>query len=115
MGYDIIGDVHGCATQLEQLLADRGYQPNDWTGAYWHPDRRVVYIGDLIDRGSEQWRVLELVKNMVDSGSAHIVMGYADCPSTHDSWCRTRTFTGRAGIDLPVTRAHYIIRHTPTH
>ena len=74
-GYDIIGDVHGCATALEDLLTDLGYQPNDWTGAYWHPDRRAVFVGDLVDRGRDQLRVLELVKLMVDGGSAHIVMG----------------------------------------
>jgi hypothetical protein len=74
-GYDIIGDVHGCATALEDLLIDLGYRPNDWTGAYWHPDRRAVFVGDLVDRGPDQLRVLKLVKLMVDGGSAHIVMG----------------------------------------
>ena len=29
----IIGDVHGCATHLTDLLAALGYQENDWTGA----------------------------------------------------------------------------------
>jgi hypothetical protein len=73
--YDIIGDVHGCATQLRTLLGDLGYRPNDWTGAYWHPNRRAVFVGDLIDRGPEQLAVLELVKRMVDAGSAQIVIG----------------------------------------
>jgi hypothetical protein len=73
--YDIIGDVHGCADALKELLADLEYRTNDWTGAYWHPDRRAVFVGDLVDRGPEQRRVLELVKSMVDCGSAQIVMG----------------------------------------
>ena len=51
---------------LEQL------QPN---GAYWHPERQATYVGDLIDRGDQQLRVLEIVTGMVDSGSAQIVMG----------------------------------------
>jgi hypothetical protein len=72
---DIIGDVHGCATKLAALLDTLGYKVNDWTGAYWHPQRRAVFVGDLIDRGGEQLRVLEIVKLMVDSGSAQIVMG----------------------------------------
>jgi hypothetical protein len=74
-GYDIIGDIHGCATHLTDLLAALGYQENDWTGAYWHPERQAIYVGDLVDRGHEQLRVLEIVKRMVDSGSAQIVMG----------------------------------------
>ena len=74
-GYDIIGDIHGCAAPLEGLLADLGYRRNDWTGAHWHPQRRAVFVGDLIDRGPEQLRVLKTVKAMVDAGSARIVMG----------------------------------------
>lgn len=74
-GFDIIGDVHGCATHLTDLLDALGYQANDWTGAYWHPERQAIYVGDLIDRGGEQLRVLEIVKRMVEGGSAQIVMG----------------------------------------
>jgi hypothetical protein len=73
--FDIIGDVHGCATKLVALLDALGYRITDWTGAYWHPHRRAIFVGDLIDRGDEQIRVLEIVKGMVDSGSAEVVMG----------------------------------------
>jgi Calcineurin-like phosphoesterase len=74
-GYDIIGDVHGCANELEALLGDLGYRPDDRTGVYCHPDRRAVFVGDLVDRGPNQLRALDIVKCMVDSGSAQVVMG----------------------------------------
>ena len=74
-GYDIIGDVHGCATELETLLVHLGYRQTDTTGAYRHPQRSAVFVGDLIDRGPGQLRVLRIVKTMVDAGSAQIVMG----------------------------------------
>lgn len=74
-GYDIIGDVHGCADRLEALLSKLGYETTGGTGEYHHPDRQVVFVGDLIDRGPEQLRVLEVAKSMVDAGSAQIVMG----------------------------------------
>lgn len=74
-GYDIIGDVHGCASQLEALLTELGYQKTGGTGEYRHRDRQAIFVGDLIDRGSEQLRVLQIVKDMVDAGSAQIVMG----------------------------------------
>ena len=74
-GYDIIGDVHGCATKLEALLVALGYQKADGTGEYRHPDRQAIFVGDLIDRGDEQLKVLHIVKSMVDAGSAKIVMG----------------------------------------
>jgi hypothetical protein len=73
--YDIIGDVHGCAAKLEALVRDLGYRPDERTGAYRHPQRQAIFVGDLIDRGDDQLRVLEIVKAMVDAGSAQIVMG----------------------------------------
>lgn len=74
-GYDIIGDVHGCADDLEELLIDLDYGVVPSWGAYGHPDRQAIFVGDLIDRGPHQLRVLEIVKAMVDAGSARIVMG----------------------------------------
>ena len=74
-GYDIIGDVHGMATLLEERLGSLDYRIDPDTGAYAHPDRTAVFVGDLVDRGPEQLRTLQLVKAMVDAGSALIVMG----------------------------------------
>lgn len=72
-GYDIIGDIHGCASDLELLLADLGYRDTD--GSYRHPSRRVIFVGDLIDRGPQQLLVLQIVKAMVDTGNALMVLG----------------------------------------
>lgn len=74
-GYDIIGDIHGCAEQLEKLLHTLGYRQDGRGGEYRHPQRRAVFVGDLIDRGAGQRRTLEVVKAMVDGGSAYAVMG----------------------------------------
>jgi len=74
-GYDVIGDIHGCATELEALLDELGYAPDGVDGAYRHPERKAVFVGDLIDRGPEQLRVLEIVKAMVDAGAARMVLG----------------------------------------
>ena len=85
--YDIIGDVHGRATKLRALLGELGYR-QDESGVYRHPDRTAVFVGDLIDRGDEQLEALQLVKAMVDAGSAQIVMGNhefnAICWATED-------------------------------
>lgn len=74
-GVDIIGDVHGHASKLEHRLQDLGYTIDADTGAYRHAERSAVFVGDLIDRGPEQLRVLQIVKAMVDSGSARMVLG----------------------------------------
>lgn len=73
MGYDIIGDVHGHADQLEALLTKLGYSPSK--GAWRHSARTAIFVGDFIDRGPGQLRTLELVRDMIDAGSARAVMG----------------------------------------
>ena len=73
-GFDIIGDVHGCASLLVDLLERLGYRDHG-AGAYRHAERQAIFVGDLVDRGTEQVQVLELVKRMVDDGSAQIAMG----------------------------------------
>ena len=72
-GYDIIGDVHGCATELESLLAVLGYEREGGTGPYRHGDRQAIFVGDLIDRGRSSVRVLQTVKAMVDGGGQMVL------------------------------------------
>lgn len=72
-GYDVIGDVHGCHDQLIELLIALGY--SDTAGAYRHPTRQAIFVGDLIDRGPQQVEVLRTVRAMTDAGSAQVIMG----------------------------------------
>ncbi len=82
MGYDIIGDIHGHATELEALLAKLGYEEK--SGAYRHPDgRQVVFLGDYIDRGPRILRTLEIVRGMVDTGNAYAIMGNHEMNALH--------------------------------
>lgn len=71
--YDIIGDIHGHAAKLEKLLEKLGYRNH--LGCYRHPERKVIFVGDLIDRGSENFKTLEITRAMVDNEQASIVMG----------------------------------------
>jgi hypothetical protein len=74
ISYDIIGDIHGQDAKLEGLLANLGYVS---TGTSYQPPqgRQAVFLGDLIDRGPGQIRVLEIVRSMVEEGSALCIMG----------------------------------------
>ncbi|QQC91893.1 polynucleotide kinase-phosphatase [Streptomyces alfalfae] len=68
--FDIIGDIHGCAAELELLLGKLGYV----NGA--HPEgRTAVFVGDLVDRGPDTPGVLRRVMGMVDAGTALCVPG----------------------------------------
>ncbi len=71
--YDIIGDIHGHADALVMLLKKLGYQHN---GKYYqHAKRQVIFVGDFIDRGPKIKETLQIVRAMVDNGSAKAVMG----------------------------------------
>lgn len=74
LAYDLIGDIHGQAGKLEALLTAMGYTA---TAAGWQAPvgRQAVFVGDLIDRGPEQVRVVEIVRRMVDRGQALAIMG----------------------------------------
>ncbi|MFE2511595.1 polynucleotide kinase-phosphatase [Streptomyces naganishii] len=68
--FDIIGDVHGCAAELEALLGKLGYTDGV------HPEgRTAVFVGDLVDRGPDSPGVLRRVMGMVRSGHALCVPG----------------------------------------
>lgn len=71
--YDLIGDIHGHADELVELLEALGYEKAG--GVYRHPDRKVIFLGDFIDRGPQIRRVLEIVRPMVEAGHALAVMG----------------------------------------
>ncbi len=78
--FDIVGDIHGCRSELETLLVRLGYaltrddqgRPVDAA----HPaGRTAVFVGDLVDRGPDTPGVLRLVMGMVGAGHAVCVPG----------------------------------------
>jgi len=71
--YDIIGDVHGEAALLKKLLKKMGYQKVN--GSYAHPERKVIFTGDFINRGTEIKKTVRMVRAMVESGNALAVLG----------------------------------------
>lgn len=71
--YDLIGDIHGHADELVQLLELLGYEKAK--GSYRHPERKVIFLGDFIDRGPKIRQVLEIVRPMIEEEKALAVMG----------------------------------------
>lgn len=101
--FDIVGDVHGCADELFELLENLGYsireleepRPSDFQLAagrryagfqnvpvsfeVTHPEgRTVVFVGDLVDRGPDSPRALKLAMSMCREGKALAVPGNHD-------------------------------------
>lgn len=79
--FDIIGDVHGCYEELLLLLKKLGYAwgQSEPVPRLRHPgNRRVVFVGDLVDRGPNSLGVLALVKQAVADKMSYCVMGNHD-------------------------------------
>lgn len=72
--FDLIGDVHGCYDELVRLLQKLGYDPR--AGGAKHPaGRRVVFLGDFVDRGPRIADTIRLVMAMTTEGRAYCLPG----------------------------------------
>lgn len=84
--FDVIGDVHGCADELEELLGELSYEVREEVDSalgraplYVHPEgRRAVFVGDLVDRGPRVLDTVRIVATMVGAGEALCVPGNHD-------------------------------------
>jgi protein phosphatase len=130
--FDIIGDVHGCFEELVTLLQQLGYQLSEQTDSDGRSHYQVqppaggklVFVGDLVDRGPKIPEVLRLVMDLVAAGQALCVLG------NHDDKLR-RKLEGR---DIKVThglaesltqleaepaafreQVYQFLKHLPTH
>lgn len=71
--YDIIGDIHGHAEALKKLLHKMDYKEIDHV--WQHSTRKVVFVGDYIDRGPAIRETLQIVRRMVEHDKAIALMG----------------------------------------
>lgn len=105
--FDIIGDVHGCADELIQLLNLLGYAvrtmgdgPERFVQIAPPPGRRAIFVGDYVDRGPRSPDVLRIVIELVRQGHALAV------PGNHDvkflKWLRGSNVRLTHGLDLTV-------------
>lgn len=104
--FDIVGDVHGCADELEALLGRLGY------GVAWMTDegervasvtppagRTLVLVGDLVDRGPRTPDVLRIAIASAQSGGLCV-------EGNHDNklarWLAGRTVTQNNGLKASI-------------
>src|SRR5690242_9069985 len=72
-GYDVIGDIHGHADALRRLLIKLDYR--EIAGVFQHDTRKVIFIGDFVDRGPDQREVLRIARNMYEADTASAILG----------------------------------------
>ena len=71
---DAIGDIHGCYKEMITLIKRMGY--NMSTGVPIHPNgRKIVWLGDLVDRGPKSVDVLKFVRTAVEKGGHYCIRG----------------------------------------
>jgi hypothetical protein len=97
-GYDLIGDVHGCANTLIKLLTQMGYSRVN--GVYQHRHRKAIFVGDLVDRGPNIRLTCHIVRDMVEAGHAELLMG------NHEYNVVTYCTEAPAGMRQPYLRPH---------
>jgi protein phosphatase len=95
--FNIVGDVHGCIDELLELLGALGYFVEMREGQYAvrpPPEgRKLIFLGDLVDRGPGTPEVLRLVSSLVQAGKAFCV------PGNHD----TKLVKALRGCDVKLT------------
>jgi hypothetical protein len=108
-GYDIIGDVHGCAHSLRLLLEKMGYRESAGAYRYAAPageaPRQVIFVGDVIDRGPQIVDALRIVRAMVAAGSARMILGNHEYNAL--AYCTQ--------FQHPQDGLRFIREHTPRH
>ena len=79
--FDVIGDIHGCFDELQELLTTLGYAIQQ-DGCEFHvtppSGRKAIFLGDLVDRGPRITDVLRLVMGMVRANTGICVPGNHD-------------------------------------
>lgn len=71
--YDLIGDIHGHAEALKELLHKMDYREKD--GVWHHNNRKVIFLGDYIDRGPAVRETLQIIRRMQEKVNAIALIG----------------------------------------
>lgn len=90
---DVIGDIHGLYDDLQTITARLGYSL-DANYIFQHPDnRKLLFIGDWLDRGQQSLECFRAIHNSCTQGGHFAVMGNHE----HKVWRTYNTWktTGR--------------------
>ena len=102
--FDVIGDVHGCLGELTRLLATLGY---DESNGFRHAERRrVVFVGDLVDRGPSSVGCLRLAMRMIAEGNALCVPGNHEAKLAR--WLRGKNVKIGHGLERTIAEMEHV-------
>lgn len=108
---DIVGDIHGESTALNALLTRLGYRPDGR-----HPKgRRLVFVGDLVDRGENSPAVVEQVAEMVTAGHAQCVLGNHELNLIRDERKEGNGWFWPESEDHDLAAGHFLTANRASH
>ncbi|MAM38803.1 MAG: hypothetical protein CL949_09965 [Erythrobacter sp.] len=107
--FDIIGDVHGCAYELMELLHRLGHVADGWEAtpsSIWHAwiqahrtGRRVILLGDITDRGPMNLAALRIAR-AIERVGGYLVAGNHDDKLAR--WMQGRPVSIGKGLEVTV-------------
>lgn len=81
----ILADIHGDIEILEAVLEK-------------FPTEHYYFLGDLIDRGPENKKVLLKVRELLDAGKANLIIGNHEHMATSASWIQCWVMNGGSDV-----------------
>ena len=112
--FDIFGDLHGCAHELEQILARLGWEryAMEEPDVFWgrrvlaspRRDGKPIFLGDLVDRGPRVLDTVRIVRNMVQAGTAFCIAGNHDVKLVR--WLRGKQVKVQHGLRSPSLKSN---------
>lgn len=92
----VIGDVHGMARELEELIEKLALAPED----------EVIFVGDLVDKGPDSPGVVRLVRELAEKNRVVLVEGNHE--NKHFRYRRNRVLRPRVAEEMAENRPELV-------
>ena len=89
----VIGDIHGCFDEFEDLLDL--VKEELYGGRAGNFALQLFLVGDLVNKGPKSAEVVKKVREMVETGSTHVVRGNHE-EALLEEWSTTNSLTRRS-------------------
>ena len=108
---DIIGDTHGLFSEVISLMDNIGWKYDSYNHILKHsdPERKIMFLGDVLDRGPDSLKLLKMVNNMVDKNLAYFILGnHEDKLINLYSKYKTDGTVGRKSVSSAMTFMNFL-------
>lgn len=95
---DVLGDVHGMFNEVVELLKEKNWTFN---GTYFEnidKERKLLFLGDIVDRGEQSIKMLQAVYHGVKAGTTFFILGNHEAKliSSYDQYISQNIVRGKS-------------------